>query len=1084
MDFEQRPLGINGRGVSWREINDLLSGKNIGPLVPIEHLGKGDKTTSSTHKRASGGADARGPRFAELHAYSSYCFMKGASSPEEFIEQASILGLEAIALIDIDGFYGAARTAEAAAEFGVNTVYGVELTLGSATLTLLCRGVEGYRALSHIITDAHMAGGEKGVTRYPPLDEIAARCHNTVFAVACEQWLGPVAADIKLSAEQDSAIARAGQHSGIAALVEAFGKDAVVVQLPARMLPEDADLHLQLRRQAHQWGLRMFLSGRPQAALKEHTHLAAAKNSLARRESLEQAHGQLHPMGATWLVDGATLAARHPDCIDAIATTVELAAQCAFELELVAPQLPPFNTPEGFDEYSWLEKLTLERMTARYASRTADIRAAAHTQVQHELRIIRQLAFPGYFLIVCDLVDFCRDNNILCQGRGSAANSAVCFSLGITNVEPISNGLLFERFLSPDRDGPPDIDIDIESGRREEVIQYAYRRYGRDNAAQVANVMTYRRKGAIRDAARALGYPQGACDAFSAGRAEPPHRVEELAEQFLNHPRHLGIHSGGMVICDRPIAEVVPCEWARKKDRSVVQWDKDDCAWAGLVKFDLLGLGMLEALHHTLDLIAQHRGDHINLWELDCADPKVYDMLSRADAVGVFQVESRAQMATLPRLKPRVFFDLVVEVALIRPGPIQGGSVHPYIRRRNGLEEVTYDHPCLEPALEKTLGIPLFQEQLMQIAKDAAGFSGAEADSLRRAMGSKRSPEKMARLKKRFYQGLESTQGITGDTADLLWTKMVAFAAYGFPESHSQSFASLVYFSAWLKYYYPAEFCAGLLRAQPMGFYSPQSLIADARRHAVTILPIDIATSDTSADSPNGAIRLGFDLVKGLGEKAAERIVAARAQAPFVSVADVARRADLNVAQLEALSRAGAFDSLNLSRRQALWESGVAATEKDTMLPGLRAIEAPSLPGMNAFELLATDISSTGVSPTQQPMELLRERLQDAGILAAADLPAVADGTRVRIAGIVTHRQRPQTAQGTIFFGVEDETGLMNVVVTPGLWEHYKVLARTAKALIIRGVVRNASGAVTITADKLEPLPVGQWLSTGSRDFR
>ena len=516
------------------------------------------------------------------------------------------------------------------------------------------------------------------------------------------------------------------------------------------------------------------------------------------------------------------------------------------------------------------------------------------------------------------------------------------------------------------------------------------------------------------------------------------------------------------------------------ENRSVLQWDKDDCAAAGLVKFDLLGLGMLEALHHMIDAVRATTGREVHLWELDLAEPEVYDMLCRADAVGVFQVESRAQLATLPRLKPRRFFDLVVEVALIRPGPIQGGSVHPYLRRRDGLEGVTYDHPVLEKSLGKTLGIPLFQEQLMQIAVDAAGFSGAEADDLRRAMGSKRSPEKMAALRSCFFAGLRETNGIEGEVADKLWAKIVAFAAYGFPESHSQSFASLVYFSAWFKYHYPAEFCVGLLRAQPMGFYSPQSLIQDARRHGVRVLPVSINDSGAQARATrSGEIRLGLNLIKGLGESAAERVEAA---APFTSVSDLSRRADLSVEQVEALATAGALECLGLDRRQALWQAGVAATEREGMLPGTSALAAPHLPGMSAFELMATDVASTGVTHNQQPMELVRASLAD--VLPASQLPHVPDGTRVRIAGIITHRQRPRTASGLTFLGVEDETGLMNVMVSPGLWSRHKVLARTARAMIIRGIVQNATGAVSVVADKLEPLDFGEFLSRGSRDFR
>ena len=539
-----------------------------------------------------------------------------------------------------------------------------------------------------------------------------------------------------------------------------------------------------------------------------------------------------------------------------------------------------------------------------------------------------------------------------------------------------------------------------------------------------------------------------------------------------------------MVICDRPIADVVPVEWARMEGRSVVQWDKDDCAAAGLVKFDLLGLGMLEAIHHCIDLVYEQHGRRVNLWEIDVAEPEVYEMLARADAVGVFQVESRAQLATLPRLKPREFFDLVVEVALIRPGPIQGGSVHPYIRRRNGLEPVTYEHPVLEKSLGKTLGIPLFQEQLMQMAVDAADFSGAEADSLRRAMGSKRSVAKMEALHARFLAGLERTSGIDADIGEQLWNKIVAFAAYGFPESHAQSFASLVYFSAWFKYHYPAEFCVALLRAQPMGFYSPQSLIADARRHGIGCDGPDIAVSGVEASVIDGRIRLGIGAIAGVGNDVAERIVAAR---PFVNAADVARRARLGVGHMEALARAGALGSLGIDRRQALWAAGVAATESEGMLPGLTLADAPALPGMTEFELAAADLMATGVTPGQYPVAALRADLQERGVVPAAELKAVPDGTRVEVAGVVTHRQRPGTAGGVTFLGMEDETGLVNVLCTPGLWNRFRPVAVNSRAMVVRGIAQTASGAVTIVADRLVDMSetLGRPVVAGrSRDFR
>src|SRR6266536_964864 len=589
--------------------------------------------------------------------------------------------------------------------------------------------------------------------------------------------------------------------------------------------------------------------------------LATALAAVRARCSLDELDGWLPAAASAHLRSGyeqAVRLARYPG-------TVELAAEIgralAFDLELIAPRLPDFPVPGGHTEMSWLRHLAEQGARRRYGPRGAERVPGAWRQIDHELDMIEQLGYPGYFLIVWDIVQFCEGAGIYCQGRGSAANSAVCYAIGITKADAVSLGLLFERFLSPERDGPPDIDLDIEAGRREEVIQYVYQRYGRERAAQVANVITYRPRSAVRDMGRALGYAPGQLDAWArqldtwghgpgglegeAADHDVPPAVMELAAQVQGFPRHLGIHSGGMVICDRPVLEVCPVEWATMKDRSVLQWDKDDCAAIGLVKFDLLGLGMLSALHGTVDLIRSHHGVEIDLAELP-QEPAVYEMLQAADSIGVFQVESRAQMATLPRLRPRKFYDLVVEVALIRPGPIQGGSVHPYIRRRNGSETVTYLHPLLERSLKKTMGVPLFQEQLMQMAVDVAGFTAAEADQLRQAMGAKRSVERMERLRERLYRGM-AERGITGETADRLYGQLAAFANFGFPESHAVSFAYLVYSSAWLKLHYPAAFLAALLNSQPMGFYSPRTLVADARRHGVVVRGPDLHASAATA---------------------------------------------------------------------------------------------------------------------------------------------------------------------------------------------------------------------------------------------
>jgi len=755
---------------------------------------------------------------------------------------------------------------------------------------------------------------------------------------------------------------------------------------------------------------------------------------------------------------------------------------------------------------SWLRALTAQGALRRYGPRHGERVPGAYRQIDHELDMIERLGFAGYFLIVWDIVEFCRRSGIFCQGRGSAANSAVCYALGITCADAVALGLLFERFLSPERDGPPDIDLDIESDRREEAIQYVYGRYGRDRAAQVANVITYRPRSAVRDMGRALGFATGQLDAWSkqvdlwgplswTQDHDIPVPVMELAAQVQHFPRHLGIHSGGMVLCDRPVVEVCPVEWARMADRSVLQWDKDDCAAVGLVKFDLLGLGMLSVLHYAVDHVRHFHGVEVDLATIPQEDA-VYDMLCRADSVGVFQVESRAQMATLPRLKPRRFYDLVVEVALIRPGPIQGGSVHPYIRRRNGLEPVTFLHPLLERSLAKTLGVPLFQEQLMQMAIDVAGFSAAEADQLRQAMGSKRSAERMERLKGRLYAGM-AERGITGSVADQIHDKLAAFANFGFPESHSVSFAYLVYASAWFKHHWPAAFCAALLDGQPMGFWSPQTLVADARRHGVVVRRPDVnasaakSTLEPDPDSAGGAaVRLGLEYVRSVGADLAARLEAARVEAgrPYLSMQDLVARTGggggVTLPQLEALATAGAFACFGLSRREALWAAGAVAQGGPGHLEGVvTGAASPPLPGMTEPEENSADLWATGLSPDSYPTQFVRDRLDGLGVVPAAGLAGVEDGARVAVGGVVTHRQRPATAQGTTFLNLEDETGLVNVICSAGVWARHRRVARAAAALVVRGRLEKVEGVLNVIAERIDPLS----LSTGSmrsRDFR
>ena len=739
-----------------------------------------------------------------------------------------------------------------------------------------------------------------------------------------------------------------------------------------------------------------------------------------------------------------------------------------------------------------------------------------------------------------DLVRFCREQDIFCQGRGSAANSAVCYALGVTAADAVSLGLLFERFLSPERDGPPDIDIDIESDRREEVIQYVYGKHGRHHTAQVANVITYRAKSAVRDMAKALGHAPGQQDAWSkrvdgwgtvTSTAKTPEHgipdaVIDLALQVEDAPRHLGIHSGGMVICDRPVIEVCPVEWGRMEDRSVLQWDKDDCAAAGLVKFDLLGLGMLSALHYAVDLIREHRGYEVDLATIPQED-EVYEMLCRADTVGVFQIESRAQMATLPRLRPRRFYDLVVEVALIRPGPIQGGSVHPYIRRRNGQEPVTYLHPLLENSLAKTLGVPLFQEQLMQMAIDVAGFTPAESDELRQAMGSKRSAARMERLRERLYAGM-AERGITGDIADELYVKMKAFANYGFPESHSVSFAYLVYASSWIKYHEPAAFCAALLNAQPMGFWSPHTLVRDARRHGVVVRTPDLNASLATAtlEPPEYGVPLrvrdaGQAIIRysgstgysdgragwrgrewgssrrcgwGSGRCAGSATSWRRRSTPRgpptgrsatsrTSCGGCRRSTCASSRRWRRPGCSGSASGWSGARRCG--RSAPSPSRAPTAWPA--SSPAPPLPGCPACRRSRRPSPTCGrpaCRPDGHPTTFLRQQLSELGIVTSQGLWDLPPGARVTVAGVVTHRQRPMTAQGTTFLNLEDETGLINVVVSKGCWARFRRVAREAPAMTIRGRMERSEGVINVVAEHLEPLTLPGSTIHASRDFR
>jgi error-prone DNA polymerase len=1137
-------MGWNNPPVKWSELERLLSDARRPTGAPPN--GDGGDSPAWSHKRGayvppSIERPADAVPYAELHAHSSYSFLDGASSPEELVEEAERLGLHALAVTDHDGFYGIVRFAEAAEARAVKTVFGAELSLGlpapqkgeadpaGSHLLVLARGEEGYHRLAAAITHAQLTGAEKGRPVYDlaELSERSGGPDDPHWAVLTGCRKGAVRQ--ALASEGPAAAARQ-----LDALVDLFGTEAVFVELTDQGNPLDSRHNDVLAGLAAERGLPILATNNVHYAVPQKELLAAAVAAVRANRGLDELDGWLPAHAGAHLRSGVEMAARFARYPGAVARTVTLADELAFPLRRAKPALPKQAVPEGHTPMSWLRHLVWEAVPRKYPHLSADDR----DRIERELGVIEMKDFPGYFLIVYGIVAEARRRGILCQGRGSAANSAVCFLLDITAVDSIFYRLPFERFLSSLRDEEPDIDVDFDSDRREEIIQWVYETYGRERAAQVANVIQYRPKNAVRDMARALGHSPGQQDAWSkqverwgatletGADHDIPDQVIEFASELLKAPRHLGIHSGGMVLTDRPVGEVVPIEHARMENRTVIQWDKDDAAWMGLVKFDLLGLGMLAALQYCFDLIRDATGEVWELSTLPKEEKAVYDMLCRADSIGVFQVESRAQMGLLPRLQPRKFYDLVVQIALIRPGPIQGGAVHPFVRRKLGQEEITYVHPKLKPVLERTMGVPVFQEQLMQMAVAVGNCTAEDADLLRRAMGSKRGLERIDSLREKLYEGM-AENGLVGQVADELYAKIQAFANFGFAESHSLSFALLVYASSWIKLHYPAAFLAGLLRAQPMGFYSPATLTADARRHGVRVRRPDLlrsgveagmepldeagehgptgldacaeahqpptgefdrsAPDETAAHRRDGsfAVRLGLAGVTGIGTNVAERIVAERERGgPYRDMRDLVRRTGLITAQLEALATAGAFESLGHSRREAIWLSGSAAQDRPEFLPdSLVAVQPPLFTDPTSYELLASDLWATGLSTDDHPLSHFRSALDARGVLTSRELRSAETDRRIEVAGLVTHRQRPATASGITFLNLEDEHGLMNIICSVGVWNRYRRVARESPALIVRGMLeRSVEGVTNVVADGFTDLRVG--VSHASRDFR
>jgi error-prone DNA polymerase len=1020
--------------------------------------------------------------FVELHAQSAFSFLEGAEQPETLVDEAARLGLPALALVDRDGLYGAPRFHRAATAAGIHPVLGAEVTLEDGSrLPLLVEDRQGYRHLCRLLTRVKLAAPKgRAAAR---LEDLEPYTDGLVCLTGGAR--GPLAAAVDAGRYEEAA-------ARLAALVRLFGRANCFVEVQ-RHFDRAGERRLErLVRLARAARVPLVATNQPLYARPGGRAVADVFTCLREKTTLDRAGRRLALNAERGLRGPEAMARIFADLPEALAAAEELALRLGFTLKDLGYRFPEYPLPPGQSALEHLRELVARGVRARYGPR-GPLAARARRQVAHELDVIGRLDLAGYFLIVHDIVEYCRAHDILVQGRGSAANSAVCYALGITAVDPVGMDLLFERFLSEARGEWPDIDLDLPSGeRRESVIQYVYRRYGRHGAGMTANVITYRGRNAAREVAKVLGLPPEWQDRLARlvphwGYQDPadhlPRRLAEagvdprhprlrafaaLWSRLQDLPRHLGQHSGGMVVAAGRLDDVVPLEPATMPGRVVVQWDKDDCAALGIIKIDLLGLRMMSVLQEAIAMVNE-TGAAVDLAHLPPDDPEVYRMLQRAETVGVFQVESRAQMATLPRLRPERFYDLVVQVAIIRPGPIVGDMVHPYLRRRRGREPVTYPHPSLEPILARTLGVPLFQEQLLRMAMVAAGFSGAEAEELRRAFGFKRSERRMQEVEVKLREGM-ARQGITGAAAEQIVHAITSFALYGFPESHASSFALLAYASAWLKVHHPAAFYAALLNNQPMGFYHAATIVKEAQRRGQRILPVDVTRSDWLCTLEGPHVRLGLRSVKGLREAAGRAIVAARAAGRFRSVHDLAARAGLARDELTALAAVGALNALGGTRRSALWHAAAPSPGPLFASPAAGPSAEPSpLAEMSPAERLAADYAGLGLTLGPHPMALRRRALDAAGVTPAAALARKADGEPVRVAGSVIVRQRPGTAKGFVFLSLEDETGIANVIVTPGLFDRHRLVVVSEPFLLVEGILQSQDGVVSVRARRIAP---------------
>ncbi|MEJ2345791.1 MAG: error-prone DNA polymerase [Gammaproteobacteria bacterium] len=1025
------------------------------------------------------------PDYAELHCVSNFTFLRGASHPEELVARAAALGYRALAVTDECSLAGVVRAHQAAKECGLHLIVGSELRLADGpALVLLAMDRDGYANLSELITRAR---------RRAPKGQYELRRDDLETGVP-----GCLALLLPLPADESETLAEQADWLG----ARFAGRAWIAAELLRG--PDDAAWLARLESVNERTGLPLAAAGGVHMHTRERRTLQDVLTAIRLGTPVQSLGKALCPNGERHLRTRKRLAHVYPAAL--LTETVRIAERCTFSLDELRYEYPTDDVPPGETATAYLRRLTEAGLAERWpAGAPENVRAL----VEHELAVIAELGYEPYFLTVYDIVRFARSRGILCQGRGSAANSVVCYCLGITAVDPSRMEMLFERFVSKERNEPPDIDVDFEHERREEVIQYIYSRYGRERAALTATVITYRPKSALRDVGKALGFDaeqvERLADSYAwwDGREQLAERVREagldpasplvqrlieLVLTMLGFPRHLSQHVGGFVIARGAVSRLVPIENAAMAERSVIEWDKDDLDTMGLLKVDVLGLGMLSAIRRAFDLIARHRGRPLSLPDIPPEDPAVYAMLSHADTVGVFQIESRAQMAMLPRLKPRTFYDLVIEVAIVRPGPIQGEMVHPYLRRRDGLEPVSYPSEAVRRVLERTLGVPIFQEQVIKLAVVAAGFSPGEADALRRAIGSWRRRDKLERFRQKLVDGMRE-RGYSEDFAQQIYNQIQGFGEYGFPESHAASFALLVYVSAWLKRYEPAAFACALLNSQPMGFYAPSQLVQDARRHGVEVRPVDVAHSGWDytlepTDDKDLALRLGLRQVKGLSKAGVERLVEARAVQAFHSVTELTRRARLGRTDIDALAGAGALASLAGHRHHAHWQA--LGTETTLPLFGDTADsdDTDALRTPTEGEDLVADYSSLGLTLGRHPLALLRAELVRRRCASSATLRERAHDASIRIAGLVVTRQHPSSAKGVIFLTVEDETGSANVIVWPKLSERYRREVLNGRLLIIDGQVQREGEVIHVIARRLEDQSdlLGA-LPTQSRDF-